>query len=372
MEGILTSTENAYNIEDLKNQKKSIELKIKSEKKKISIIKENPELASFISSSANNLDFKNTSQRLSQLHKNIADLKKQRNREENRKLKLINLVAELRSLNRNLKEGNVICSDCGSEKIIFANKEFEFEVSNDYVRKNILKSIEENILIKEESVTEYNDEILKEQEQIKSLLQNSSTDAKNYILFQDSIIDSKDIDKIVVGLQQEFAEIQKMIDKNESKIVSDKDAQRNILYSILKEMRRYYDRIDPDGTLVFEDLFTKNKETYSGSEEQEYYFCKILALNNILRHNYPIIIDSFREGELSSNKETLMIQEFIKLNKQVILTSTLKNEEYISEKYFNQKEINVLDYSKVEDSKILQPDFAVEFNEIVEKFNIQP
>ncbi len=53
-----------------------------------------------------------------------------------------------------------------------------------------------------------------------------------------------------------------------------------------------------------------------------------MALNNILSHNFPLIIDSFREGELSSSKEILMLDEFIKLNKQVILTSTLKDEEY--------------------------------------------
>ena len=127
MQNVLISSTNKYDIEELKEQKKSIDLKIKTEKRKITILKKNPEIASFISSTANNIDFKNTSKRLSELHKSIADLQKQRNREENRKIKLENLIIELNSLNRSLNEGKVKCSDCGSSKIIFANQEFEFE-----------------------------------------------------------------------------------------------------------------------------------------------------------------------------------------------------------------------------------------------------
>ena len=135
-------------------------------------------------------------------------------------------------------------------------------------------------------------------------------------------------------------------------------------------MRTLYSKVDKEGKLIFDDLFTKNSKTYSGSEGQEYYFCKILSLNEILSHNFPIIIDSFREGELSTKKETYMIEEYIKLNKQVILTSTLKDEEYNSDKYYNIKGINVIDYSKVKDSKLLQESFVKEFSELIEKFGI--
>ncbi len=371
MNGVLVTTSNKYDVEELKESKKSIELKIKTEKRKITVIKKNPEIASFISSVTNDADFKSTSNQLSELHSSIADLRKQRNREENRKIKLESLINELNSLNRSLNEGNVICSECGSTKIIFANQEFEFEVSNNFVRKNILKSIQENISIKKEIVDEFNNEINKEQEQIKKLLENTTPDAKNYILFQDEITDSSDIDKIVFDLQKELDEILKKINNNENNIVSNKELQREILSKILSEMKKLYDKIDSEGLLAFEDLFTKTGETYSGSEEQEYYFCKLLALNNVLKHNFPIIIDSFREGELSSTKENLMIEEFLKLDKQVILTSTLKDEEYNSDKYLKMTNINVMDYSNIQDSKILNSTFAESFSEILDKFGIK-
>ena len=59
-----------------------------------------------------------------ELHLNIAELKKQRNREENRKIKLQNLITELTSLNRNLNEGKVKCSDCGSTENYFFKSRF--------------------------------------------------------------------------------------------------------------------------------------------------------------------------------------------------------------------------------------------------------
>jgi hypothetical protein len=365
------TTENKYDIENLKKEKIALESKIKSETKKISIINNNPEIASFISSASNNIEFKNTSSQLRDIHQNIAELKKNRNREENRKIKLEALISELNSLNRSLNEGKVKCSDCGSDKIIFSNEDFEFEVSNNFVRQNIIQSIKENISLKSDIILEFNNEIIKEQEQLNKLLDSTTPEAKNYILFQDDFTDSREIDKIVLQFQNELRLIENQLKSNETKIISNKDLQKKIVSDILSEMKRYYRKIDPEGLLKFDDLFTKSGETYSGSEGQEYYFCKLLALNNILKHSFPIIIDSFREGELSSNKEELMIEEFITIKKQVILTSTLKKEEYDSDKYFRIEGLNVIDYSDLQDSKILQQKYVDPFLKLIEPFGIR-
>ncbi|MNY19539.1 hypothetical protein D3C86_1529780 [compost metagenome] len=244
-------------------------------------------------------------------------------------------------------------------------------MSNNYVKKNIIESIKNNISIKFEIIDELNQNIHREQIQINKLLETSTPDIKNYILFQDEITDSKDVDKIIAELQKELDEITNKIQNNEIKTSSNKDLQKDILSNIILQIKNYYSTIDPQGLLIFEDLFTKTGETYSGSEGQEYYFSKILSLNKILQHKFPIIIDSFREGELSSSKELLMLNEFISLNKQVILTSTLKDEEYDADKYYNIENLNVIDYSMLADSKILQSDFAPEFKKIIEKFNVE-
>jgi hypothetical protein len=371
MEGITIETFNKYDVENLKKERTLIDSKIKAEIRKISIIKKNPEISTFISAAANNIEYRNFGNQIQEIHQSIAELKKKRNREENRRAKLHALVIELNSLNRNLNEGKVKCGDCGSSKIIFTNDDFKFEVSNNHVRQNILISIKSSIQIKEEIISEFNHEINKEQEQINKLLENSTPEIKNYILFQDEIYESKDVDKIVLELQNSLNEIENKLKNNESKITSDKERQKYILESILKEMKRFYDIIDPQGLLEFEDLFTKATETFSGSEGQEYYFCKIMALNSVLAHQFPIIIDSFREGELSTSKEMTMLDEFLKLDKQVILTSTLKKEEYSADKYFNINELNVIDYSNFEDSKILQESYVKSFSELLVKFNVK-
>ncbi|MDB5119902.1 MAG: hypothetical protein JWN56_1120 [Sphingobacteriales bacterium] len=371
MMGISITLENKYDIENLRKAKADLESKIKSETRKIAILKVNPQIATFISSSSNNIDFKKTSIQLTEIHLNIAELKKKRNREENRKIKLEALVSELNSLNRSLSEGKVKCSECGSDKIIFSNEDFEFEVSNTFVRQNILKSIKENIILKTEIVEEFNNEIIKEQEQLNRVLEITTPETKNYILFQDEIFDSKEINNVILEFQNELDIIDRKIRNNETKIVSDRESQKQILLRILSEMKRHYLTIDPQGILIFEDLFTKSGETYSGSEGQEYYFCKLLALNNVVKHIFPILIDSFREGELSSGKEELMIQEFKKLNKQVILTSTLKKEEYDSDKYDKMEDINVIDYSNLQDSKILQASNVDGFMKLLERFGVK-
>ena len=370
MLGIEISTENKYDIENLKKEKNLLESKIKAESRKITIIKKNPEIASYISAAANNIDYQNFANEIKELHQGIGEYKKTRNREENRKNKLEALLSELSSLNRNLSEGKVKCGDCGSSKIIFTNDDFVFEASNSYVRQNILSSIKTNIELKREIIGELNSNIFREQEQISKLLESSTPDVKNYILFEGEAIESKDSDKIVKDLQSQVEEIENQIRNNEVKILSNKDRQRDVLSSILKEMKRLYYLIDPEGLLRFEDVFTKSGETYSGSEGQEYYFCKLMALKTILMHHFPIIIDSFREGELSSNKETIMLREFIKLNQQVILTSTLKNEEYVAEKYNSMDNLNVLDYSAFSDSHILQEKYVDDFEKLLSKFNI--
>ncbi|QHL87636.1 hypothetical protein GU926_09380 [Nibribacter ruber] len=360
----------SIDIEALKLRKIELEDKIKIERKKIQILRKSPQIATFVSSLANNEDFERTKTRLKDLHSSIFELRKHRNREENRRVKLTYLLGELSSLNRNLKEGKVKCSDCSSTNIVFSNDDFEFDVSNKFVRDSIVYSINENIKLKDEVVSELNELIYKEQEEINKLLETPNPEFGNYVLFESEIRNSKEINDSVAFLRSELTEVDNQIKSINNGIELNKVKQEAFLEQIIAEISNLYRVIDPNGTMVVNGLFTKANETFSGSEEQEFYFCKIVALNNILKHNYPIIIDSFREGELSTTKEEKMIEEFIKLNKQVILTSTLKREEYSSDKYSSFEEVNALDFSKLEDSKLLQERHVEDFLQIIDNFPI--
>lgn len=63
-----------------------------------------------------------------------------------------------------------------------------------------------------------------------------------------------------------------------------------------------------------------------------------------------------------------MLRYYKQINKQVILTSTLKKEEYDVNKYSSIDNINVIDYSNNQNSKILQENFVDEFKNIIAEF----
>ena len=361
------------NIEELKRQKEALENQIKVERKKIKILKTNPQIATYVSDLANNEDHEKVRSKLEELHNSVSDLRKQRNREENRKVKLSYLLQELNSLNRNLDLGKVRCADCQSSNIVFINKDMEFNVSNKNIRDTITSSIKDNIKLKEEIIDELDDLIIKEQTEIKKIFNRPEPDfdLASYALFQQEIKSTSEIDDYISELRIELNGIINAIKTVDNNIESNKEKQQLLLNQITSEITRLYKIIDPQGTMSINNLFTKSNETFSGSEEQEFYFCKIVALNNILKHCYPIIIDSFREGELSTTKEEKMLDEFTKLNKQVILTSTLKREEYSSDKYKVFEKINSLDYSQFQDSKLLQTSYVENFKEILNNFPIK-
>ncbi|WP_406641069.1 hypothetical protein [Pectobacterium brasiliense] len=339
--------------------------------KKIKIIKSNPQVAEFILKSQDSVSLDNEISELGVMHSEMAELRKTRQREINRRSQLESLISELKSLNRELKEGRVECGACGSKKIIYTNDEIKFEISNTDVRNSILNSISNNIIQKNEQIDEYTIEINAIQNKLSRHLDEQNPALISIMLYRDEILEDRTYDENAHAIRKEIRELTTELNSSKTNS-SNLKMERELLQShLLSEMNSLLSAIDPKSNVVFDDIFTKRDATYSGSEEQEFYFCKIIALNNVLRHNFPIIIDSFRDGELSTDKEEIMLGYYTSLNKQVILSSTLKNEEYSSSKYISDNRINSIDYSYHQDSKILSTEYLEEFNEIILSFGIE-
>lgn len=64
-----------------------------------------------------------------------------------------------------------------------------------------------------------------------------------------------------------------------------------------------------------------------------------------------------------------MLAIYKNLNKQIILTSTLKNEEYEKSKYNRIDKINSIDYSEHQDCKILSNKVTSDFVNLISGFN---
>lgn len=368
IKGVEMFEQSAHDIEDLKLEIKAKKSELSVLRKKLKIIRANPRIAEQTSVLFSSEQFQLKEKRLAKLNDEISKLKRSLYRESNRLHKLQSLMTELKSLNRDLKEGLLICGDCNSDKIIYKNKDITFDVSNREVRRNILESIRKNITQIQEKTIEISEELSTKQQSLSSEIASSPVNWSDAFVFKDIISSGIDVDKEAERLLKEISSYGNRLEASSSKQISGKDRQKEILNDILSEMLRLYKIVDPSGNLSFSDLFTKSGVTFSGSDGAEYYFSRLLAQNNIIEHDFPLIVDSFRSGELSSRKADKMIELYKGLGKQVILTATLKDEEYAANKYSSDQTINSIDYSEHQDSKILQGKYAIDFLKILNRF----
>lgn len=190
------------------------------------------------------------------------------------------------------------------------------------------------------------------------------------LLFKDEILSEKEYDNQLAKLNKELKDLQQDIVTNEEQDKNAKEEYKKLKTAIVDKMNYYYKYVDKQGKLVFTDLFTTKHLIYSGSDEQEYYFSRTMAINDCLQHSFPIIIDYYRGGEISTARENLMIECFKSIDKQVIITSTLKEQEYSADKYNDIEDVTVIDYSTNEDSKILSSMQNNCFKKIIDSFNI--
>lgn len=320
--------------------------------------------------SSNYKYYKEQEDTLNILNKRITELKKQRNREVTRLNNHNNLKAELNSLNRSISIGQVNCNDCGSTNITYKSNDIDFDVSNKQVRNSILASVENNIQIKTEIIHRLDFDINNAQVDINNELSQVTPELRDIILFQDELINSGNLDQNLSRKQQEILTLKQKLEESSSKQQGISAQQEQLINSTVTAMNTAYKLVDEEGVQVFNSLFTKKSVNYSGSEEQEFYFSKLYAFHFILKHEFPIIIDSFRDRELSTDKELKMINIFESMNNQVIVTSTLKKEEYYSNKYETYKSSTALDYSEHKESKILCEKFIPKLKSIIAQFSI--
>jgi len=354
----------------LKDRIKEIKKEISILDKRIQFSKKNPNIAKQVLQYANDKELKEKSKLFQEKNKEVADLSNKRNREINRIYKLEVLLNELGSLNRHIEVGKIKCADCGSTNIVYTNGDFTFDISNDSVKKQIISSITKQIQSKKELVNEYSLQINSFQGELQMLLIDLPPEVGDIIINRSEILNDQDNDKKIKHLSDELdllQEKQKVVAETRDEII---DVVNEKIESIIDLMKRIYMRIAELKNIEIVDLFTLNEENYSGSEGQMFYFAKLVSISKILDFNFPVIIDCFREGEISSKKEDIMLSELHSLNKQIILSATLKDQEYSKQKYAPYKYVNSIDYSEMRSYKILKPELVNEFQTILATFGM--
>lgn len=318
---------------------------------------------------ADKVMFETKCKKMEELSEIMTQLRKDRNKAIQRILKTKGLIKELQSLNNALNLGEVECINCGSNNILYKTKTdaFEFNVSNGNVQTTILTSLQSKMITLQDECDEITVQIADIQNQLDSLINEEGTSLESLMAYKNRN-DLRAINDNIEAIDKELSELQAIQIGNQEEIADIKQKKKQLISNLLFAMNSFYKDIDPDGNNTFEDLFTTQMKTYSGSDGMEFFLSRLYAFASVLTHPYPIIIDSFREGELSTDKETRVLSKFKEFRNQIIFTATLKKEE--GHKYDDDLDLNAICYDSNITSYILNEVDALEMKSYLSLFGI--
>ena len=358
-------------IEQIKTELISLKDEKKALIKQYKILSSQKAPVQYLSTVSDRSAFEAKISKINNINSKITELRKARNLSANRKSKWTNTIKELKSLNRSIEVGELKCMDCNSKNIAYSTstkrQAYEFDVSTIEMRTEIINSIHEKIKAYTEEIEKYDDLIAKEQEKLHILMSDEEVTLEALLELKEQIFSASDAEKRILEIERKIGILQSKLSISESSTEKNKIKRQTELTNILHEMNCFYKEIDPNGNLVFESLFTKKDEVFSGSEATIFHIVKMYALQKVLAHDWPIIIDSFRAEDLSTGKEKIVIEKYKQLNNQVIFTTTLKDQEM--GKYDNRDDINHIDYKYHAPSKMLSSDYCEHFKQLISEFS---
>lgn len=365
---------NIASVENIDNVKKKLNL-LKNERKNLirqhKILKTTNPAASYLSNINDKENFKVKIEKIDNLKEQILELSKSRNIAVNRKGKCEITIKELKSLNRTIASGELRCLDCNSTHISFhvgGRDSFSFEVSTPEVRRQIIESILEKVNVYSEEIEMFTFEINQRQEELKNILFQDDISLEMLVAYKEEIFNANDAEKRINALDIEIKDLEEVIQSNSKDSADILKKQQILINNITDLMNSTYYEIDPSGNLLFESIFTKSNQIFSGSEATIYHLVKLYSLAIKLNYRLPIIVDSFRAEDLSTEKEQKVLELFSNLNNQVIFTTTLKTEEI--GKYDDIENINHINYSSHTASKMLNAGYIKDFKDLINTFSI--
>lgn len=359
----------------------SIKIKLrelKDEKKVISsqnkILKSKDRAVTYLSEEADRNNFKIKVDRMESIIKEISEIRRERDLVFVRKRQWSELISELNSINKIVKTGKLQCAECHSDHILFnmaknkENSSFSFDVSTTDMRQRIVASIKLKIDLQNENINHLNAEIEHRQKLLNELIKEDDISLENIVIYKKDILNVSDAEIRLKELSKQINDLQEDKQDQIKKLEIAKDKRTGFLNEIIDEINYYYRILDPESGVKIKSLFTKKTETHSGSEATVFYISKLLALQKVLGHDFPIIIDSFRAEDLSSVKENKVLELFNRINNQFIITTTLKKEEM--GKYSANAMINNIDYQCHIPGKLLSEENNAEFHKKILSFGI--
>ena len=353
-------------ITHLKNQIKGLEAKRIEQIKLSEFYKTSTPAKEYLSRIQDRKAFQDKVCEMEEITNEISDVRKMRNRLATKRTLWNGTLKELRSLNRNIQVGELRCMDCDSTHIAYKGKgkmTYSFDVSTPEMRSQIIASIEERITLYTEEIEKYEYEISAMQQQIEDIMQEEDITIENVLAYKNGFGSIAEIETKVRELDETIEELKQKVREGKEQTDNSKQIQQEFYKKIIEEMNQVKIKIDTESGQLYEDLFTKRGTVASGSEETIYYIARLLSLAKLTNHSCPIIMDSFRAEDLSTEKEEHVLTLLAELNCQCILTTTLKAEE--KNKYIEMPGINAIDYTGHRSNKVLGIEDLPEFKSLL-------
>lgn len=237
------------------------------------------------------------------------------------------------------------------------------------MRNEIINSISEKISAYSEEIERLSAEIVIEQERLQSLMDDESVSLESIVAYKKDIFSASEAEARIKEIDTEVATLKSQLLASENASLETQEQRTALLSAIIGKMNELYHQIDPDGNITYSSLFTQRNEVYSGSEATIFHVVKLFALQFVLRHSFPIVIDSFRAEDLSTGKENTVLEISKSIGNQVILTTTLKHEEI--GKYDDLPDVNHINYQSHTPSKILDGAFVKSFVALLKDLSIE-
>ena len=338
----------------LKHRRDELRTREKELSKQAKILKQVGTSLAVVSPTADREEMKYFITELDGLKNEITSLKKQRNHAYTRMKKNESVLEELRSLNREMRVGSVICMDCGSEAIGYKmpGSDFAFDITTDDMRRQILQTVQDRIDAYRAEISALDDQIRRAQRHFDSVAETREITLEDVFVAREDYVGIEGIDAQLTDIRDEIDDIAERLKEArrvDKELAEDRADFKSTLVETMNAIRRNLN--DDPGALEYDDLFTKANNPYIGSEATEFFLARAYSLAAHIDHGLPILIDSFRAEELSTSREERALPFFVDLPNQVIFTATLKGQEV--GKYHDKDGINNIDYTGYAVNKLL-------------------
>ena len=302
----------------------------------------------------------------------ITEIKKKRNHLAAEKSLWNGTLKELNSLNRNIKAGELRCMDCDSTHIAYkgnSKSKYSFDISTPLMRKQIIESINEKISDFTEEIKKLDFEIQNLQDELNSLMDSEDITLENIVAYKMGYKSVEDIEKMIDDIDKELEQYEGILKEGISFSDEAKEEKEKFYGRFMSVMNEKRKLIDIESEKGYDDIFTKRGTVVSGSEETVFYVSKLLASAEMTGHDCPIIMDSFRAEDLSTDKEKRVLDLFGDLNKQCILTTTVKTE--VIGTYDAMENLHIIAYSSHKTNKILNESDLDNFKRLLKDMYIE-